>query len=238
MGPSIPGQRAQQGDPGTPPPYGVVSGSHGEISWREIVIPAVFTAAGVAFSWWVNHKRPDPADRPGPQSEQVGSLQSKSAVATVPTGTIVPFGGPEAKVPTGWLPCNGGFIGEAEYPELAAVVGDRYDPTGGRAIHVPDLRGQVLIGAGSSAGHSYAVGQKYGDLTATLKIEQLPSHSHFYKDYEYGRSYKADDSGRRTVLVPHGGVKMTAETTRAGADKPEGVPLMQPSVAVTYIIKT
>lgn len=52
--------------------------------------------------------------------------------ATLPTGSIIAFGG--TTVPTGWLECNGQST--TGYPALTAVVG----------LNVPDLRGEFIRG--------------------------------------------------------------------------------------------
>lgn len=59
-------------------------------------------------------------------------------------GSIVGFASSVA--PEGYLPCDGSTYSQAEYPELYAMIGNKFGGPAG-SFNVPDLRGQFLRGA-------------------------------------------------------------------------------------------
>ncbi len=68
---------------------------------------------------------------------------------SVPKGTIVAWSGTENNIPANWHLCDG---------------------TNG----TPDLRDKFVLGAGNN----YSVGQTGGSSTASLSVENMPSHTH------------------------------------------------------------
>lgn len=104
----------------------------------------------------------------------------------VPAGTVVSFAG--SVVPSGWLACDGAAYRKTDYPALAAALG----ATGtGSMFSVPDMRGRVLLGAGSNgvntsphwgsvqAGeNTFPLGESGGEYSHTLGVENLPPHEH------------------------------------------------------------
>jgi microcystin-dependent protein len=63
----------------------------------------------------------------------------------IPAGTIVPFVTGAEFVPYGWLKCNGSSVAGADYPDLSAVIGNRYggDTTN---FNLPNLTNSALYG--------------------------------------------------------------------------------------------
>jgi len=63
----------------------------------------------------------------------------------IPAGTIVPFITGAEYVPYGWLKCNGASVAGTDYPDLSAVIGNRY---GGNNINfnLPNLTNSALYG--------------------------------------------------------------------------------------------
>jgi len=59
----------------------------------------------------------------------------------VPAGTIIAFAGND--IPDGWLYCDGATYDPAQYPELAAALGNAWGTN-----YLPDLRGAFLRGIG------------------------------------------------------------------------------------------
>ena len=107
----------------------------------------------------------------GPQGAQ-GPPGPPGSNATLPTGTIVAYGGNSA--PTGWQLCNGGT---ASSSALQTVLGQS---------NVPDLRDRFIIGAGNS----YSRHNTGGSKDATLVSHSHPfsasttggNHNHQYID--------------------------------------------------------
>lgn len=55
------------------------------------------------------------------KSNFLSSLMPIGAIVAYPDGGLAP-------VPTGWLPCNGGYITFQAYPELCNIIGSTYQP--------------------------------------------------------------------------------------------------------------
>ena len=72
-------------------------------------------------------------------------------VPTVPIGSILPFAGPSAQVPAGYLLCDGSEVQTTVYGLLFAVIGYIYKPAalllGSGTFALPDLRGRFPLGA-------------------------------------------------------------------------------------------
>lgn len=67
----------------------------------------------------------------------------------IPAGTIVPFVTGAEFVPYGWLKCDGSSVAGADYPDLSAVIGNRY---GGNTVNfnLPNLTNKALYGSNVS----------------------------------------------------------------------------------------
>ncbi|WP_317973011.1 tail fiber protein [Paenibacillus sp. CCS19] len=81
--------------------------------------------------------------------------------------------------PRGWLLCDGSILPISNNEVLFTLLGTTYGGDGQTTFALPDLRGRVPVGQGSSlSGTNYALGQQAGSETVSLTINQLPSHSH------------------------------------------------------------
>eukprot|EP00276_Gloeochaete_wittrockiana_P007255 CAMPEP_0184657316 /NCGR_PEP_ID=MMETSP0308-20130426/18819_1 /TAXON_ID=38269 /ORGANISM="Gloeochaete witrockiana, Strain SAG 46.84" /LENGTH=217 /DNA_ID=CAMNT_0027095025 /DNA_START=120 /DNA_END=770 /DNA_ORIENTATION=+ len=94
-----------------------------------------------------------------------------------PIGTILPFAGTAAQVPSGWVLCDGRIIDVISQPQLynlAVFLGKTYDA---QKINyrLPDLRGRTLFGPG---GNGFTLGQYVGTPSTTIQTRNLPPHSH------------------------------------------------------------
>lgn len=109
--------------------------------------------------------------------------------ASVPSGVVWPFAGPEASIPSGWFICDGSEKSETTYAALFAVIGTTYN-TGGETpgyFRVPDLRGRSVAGkdnmGGSAAGRitnfsGTTLGETGGEENHTLTTAEMPAHGH------------------------------------------------------------
>ena len=129
-------------------------------------------------------------ETPKSANESVGASQKalyeayaelKASSLVIPTGLIFPFAGPDTKVPTGYLLCNGQQVSKEDYAALYAVIGTTYNrPTDGEdsqltVFRVPDLRECSPIGAGErgagvSTHETYTLGQ--------FKDDSFKDHNH------------------------------------------------------------
>jgi len=75
--------------------------------------------------------------------------------------------------PTGWLLCDGGAVLKADYPELYAVLGDKYGSTSTQ-FGLPDMSDVSPMGVGGIVGLDGFAGEQ----SHTLITSEIPSHSH------------------------------------------------------------
>lgn len=87
-----------------------------------------------------------------------------SGFGTIPLGGIILWSGAINQIPAGWALCNGQTVN-------------------GRTT--PNLQDRFVVGAGSA----YGVGNVGGAGAITLSVDQLPPHSHSYKDGFFIENY-------------------------------------------------
>ena len=141
-----------------------------------------------------------------------------SNVATMPTGTILPFAG--STIPNGYLLCDGSEQLISTYSELFGVIGYTYkalgDIVGVSTFGLPDLRGRFPLGKdsmnngtivpllpdGSTSSTTInptanrvtsvtadTVGQYAGTEDITLAVNNLPQHRHNLQGLAGGQYY-------------------------------------------------
>jgi microcystin-dependent protein len=110
-------------------------------------------------------------------TEDADTIRVSSQTA-VPVGAMMPYAGPDWAVPPGWLVCNGAWYPKAQYPALAAVVGNFY---GGDAnnLALPDCRNRTLVGVSPSKW----LGLQAGEEQHVLAWGEMPWHGHTVLDY-------------------------------------------------------
>ncbi len=93
-------------------------------------------------------------------------------------GTILIW--PIERIPEGWVLCDGGLLQINQNPALFALLGTQYGGDGKTTFAVPDLRGQVIVGAGTSSStrRVYPLASKGGQEAVTLNANNLPAHIH------------------------------------------------------------
>jgi len=102
-------------------------------------------------------------------------IAPKALVDDSLVGCILTYAGSTA--PTGWLLCQGQAISRTTYADLYALCGTTYGVgDGSTTFNLPDLRGRVVVGIGSSA-YFDARGEKQGEKTVALAKSQVPNFS-------------------------------------------------------------
>ncbi|CAM2008207.1 phage tail protein [Acanthopleuribacter pedis] len=92
-------------------------------------------------------------------------------------GEIRIFGGNYA--PVGWALCDGQLLTISNYDALFSLLGTQYGGDGRVTFALPDLRGRIAAGRGTGPGLTpRSVGQAFGYERISLKLDQIPSHSH------------------------------------------------------------
>jgi len=87
-----------------------------------------------------------------------------------------------ARIPAGWVPCNGQTLQINEYETLFTLIGTTYGGNGQSTFNVPDMRGRLMVGSQGGAGgpglSTYQPGQQAGTESVALTINQIPMHQH------------------------------------------------------------
>lgn len=95
----------------------------------------------------------------------------------VPPGTVMFY--TSAAAPPGYLLCEGQSVYITDYPDLYAIVGNKFKytkPSYGGQFYVPDMRGLFVRGTGSN-GIMPVVGPT---SIGTLQESSVQEHSHTY----------------------------------------------------------
>lgn len=169
----------------------------------------------------------------------------------LPTGAVQLYAG--ASAPSNWLLCNGAETLISGYAALYAVCSTTYGSltngsggVGTTHFRLPDLRGRVPIGAGAGTGLTVrTIGATAGTETHPLSITEMPSHDHGGVTASSDASsptFLKDQSGGGNVGWVAGNHMSSAGTahTHTVASQGNGTAHnnIQPSLALTYIIKT
>jgi microcystin-dependent protein len=80
--------------------------------------------------------------------------------------------------PRSWAFCDGQILPINQNQSLYSLLGTAYGGDGRTSFALPDLRGRTPIHVGSSNGAFHAQGQKSGEETHTLAINEMPQHTH------------------------------------------------------------
>lgn len=92
-------------------------------------------------------------------------------------GEIRMFGGNFA--PVGWALCDGRLLAIAQFEALYSLLGTTYGGDGMTSFALPDLRSRVPVHQGRGAqGNNYIQGQIGGAESVTLKVGEMPAHTH------------------------------------------------------------
>ena len=155
-------------------------------------------------------------------------------------GEVIMFAGNFA--PRGWALCDGQLLSISQNTALFSLLGTTYGGDGRTTFGLPDLRGRVAIHPGNGPGLSnYKLGQKGGVESATMTIQNMPSHNHTIG--AYGQAPNTNDPNGAVMAnlgpIPAiysnklGKVQMNP-TGHTGGEQPFDI--RQPYVTVNYII--
>ena len=156
-------------------------------------------------------------------------------------GEIRLFAGDYA--PQGWHLCNGALLSINEYQALYSLIGTTYGGDGVTNFGLPDLRGRMVVGMGTSqAGIMYNRGQKAGAEKVTLTTANLPAHTHIVSAASVDATAQSPDNGvwakaaLNTFTVSSADASLAASAVSAAPGGSQPHENCQPSMALTYII--
>ena len=161
----------------------------------------------------------------------------------VPPGCVMGWGTDTA--PSGWLACDGSEVSRLLYADLFAAIGTNYGAGDGTStFNVPDMRGRVLVGAGSGSGLTPRyIGNEGGEEDHVLLGSEMPVHSHTDAGHTHSvhshLSGLAVSPGELPVSLPNVLPELTGSGTAnldsSGGDG--GHNTMQPFTVALWIIK-
>jgi microcystin-dependent protein len=76
--------------------------------------------------------------------------------------------------PKGWAQCNGQLMPINQNQALFSLLGTTYGGDGRVNFGIPDLRGRTAM----SMGGGHTLGERAGEVSHTLTIQELPTHVH------------------------------------------------------------
>lgn len=83
--------------------------------------------------------------------------------------------------PRGWAQCNGQLMQIRQYTALFSILGVNYGGNGTTTFALPNLQGQIAIGAGQGPGlQPYDVGEQGGESGIQLISTEMPAHTHTF----------------------------------------------------------
>ncbi len=168
-------------------------------------------------------------------------------------------------VPMGWLLCDGSQYYISQYPALASIIGNLYGGSGSgpqQKFAVPDLCGRAACATGQGTGLSipWTLAQKRGAETTSIFSSQIPSHTHLMAcnntansgtqntplnnfmgvgvvDRSTGSAVNMRFATSLTSTQPSSTNTMAAQSlSAAGSSPPQAISIMQPSLAMYFII--
>lgn len=84
--------------------------------------------------------------------------------------------------PRGWAFCDGQILPINQNQSLYSLLGTTYGGDGRTSFALPDIRGRVPIHVGrSNGGQHHSEGQKSGEETHTLSVNEMPQHRHILR---------------------------------------------------------
>lgn len=114
------------------------------------------------------------------RNEILKLMSSFEEYCMLPLGTLIPFAGKYADLPTWALACDGSQYQRIDYPDLYATLESAFIVDSDN-FNVPDTRSRSIVGSGQGGSLSNrAVGSTGGAETHTLISSEMPSHSHTY----------------------------------------------------------
>ena len=111
--------------------------------------------------------------------------------------------------PQGWAQCNGQLLPINQNQALFSLLGTTYGGNGQVNFALPDLRGRVPMHVGGGL----VLGQKAGEESHTLALNEMPTHTHQAKASANGPTVTPPTSNfwaSNTGFTPYG---TTGDTT-------------------------
>lgn len=135
--------------------------------------------------------------------------------------------------PEGWAFCDGRLLPIADNQALYAVIGATYGGDGVTTFALPDLRGRAPV----HMGNGISLGEKAGEETHTLTVNEIPAHTHVAEASTDSTSKSAAGNvwgkeASQPYSTQANGVMNSNALSTAGSS--QGHPNMQPYGVINY----
>jgi microcystin-dependent protein len=118
--------------------------------------------------------------------------------------------------PRGWTFAAGQLLSIAQNTSLFALIGTTYGGDGILTFALPDLRGRTILGSGNG----FEVGQRLGDRSTYLTVDNLAAHTH-----QYGVADGVPEPASWATMIA--GFAMAGGALRRRHHRPSGVPFLR-----------
>lgn len=83
--------------------------------------------------------------------------------------------------PRGWAFCDGQILPINQNQSLYSLLGTTYGGDGRTTFALPDIRGRSPIHVGRADGAEHLLGEKSGEETHTITVNEMPQHDHILR---------------------------------------------------------
>jgi prepilin-type N-terminal cleavage/methylation domain-containing protein len=165
-------------------------------------------------------------------TSQYGTYPDCYDYDSLPVGTSI--AGYWTTPPLEYVLEDGAAISRTTYADLFALIGTTYGAgDGSTTFNVPDSRGRATVGLSSSDAEFNSIGEKYGEKSHTITVNELPSHAHNQNvSANSGGSAVRNDFQSDLHGVPYTQGVNTMPNGGGGASN-----IIQPSIVKQYAIK-
>ena len=142
--------------------------------------------------------------------------------------------------PRGWATCDGQTLPINQNQSLFSLLGTTYGGDGRTTFALPDLRGRAPLHPDGSN----PLGNKAGEETHSLSVNEIPSHTHGAQATSATASTTdgtgnllADTTGARFAITPFGAGTQTetlVPSSVSGGPSGQGHDNMQPYLTLTF----
>ena len=167
----------------------------------------------------------------------MGNFFQNGGGASVPTGTVVMYGGSSA--PLDWLLLDGSAVSRTTYANLFAVLSTTYGVgDGSTTFNLPNAQGVFVRGAGSQTISAIS----YSGTRGTSQVDALQGHLHGTQD-SAGSGGNALIGGVGSVSNNGTHNRWTSPVDTSVSDGSNGTPRVSSetrpaNICLSYIIKT
>jgi microcystin-dependent protein len=139
--------------------------------------------------------------------------------------------------PRGWAFCDGQILPINQNQSLYSLLGTTYGGDGRTSFALPDLRGRVPMHVGAG----FSQGQKSGEETHTLTVQEMPQHTHLLQASGNGGNTPTPEN----TLLSNAGTDIYHDATNltdlnpaavASAGGSQGHENMSPFIALNFCI--